>query len=356
MREIFSSIGELVVASEYVQIVILAAFFAFLLWISSRLIRLLDDKVPELKLQEGRIRYLIEGPRFLLNFAAIFVIVGVFVLNTDASRDSIGVKLFGVVITEFGFAFFIAFILHNTIEMHSAVERDRQLSRGMLAYLYGVNLDDEMFHAAEEHIFKPAFYRRNMRVEYEFVSKRGGRVFLKYSIEYVVENISNKDRKFDISTFVERSDLPCELEGEAFPNPLGLHRISINGLSLEDGEIERARNVDQNDPKFIRSSHQIEIRSGEKIGIKTVSFLEKCDRDTEFWRSVHPADGVEVRFVWRPELNLDVKVDAIHPDGEFDRLPHTEDGLVEAKLSRPLFPYNGFLFWWSDKEVGEREG
>ena len=332
--------------SGAVQIVALFGGFWLAYFLITRALKFLDKKIPSIELQEGWIRYLLDGPKSVLVIGLVSVLFGVLIINTDASNKNIAIKLAGIIFTEFGFAFFIAFILHNTIEMHSKVERDRQMSRGILSYLYGVRLDDKMFRVAEEYIFKSPFYRRNMRVEYEFVSRKSEAVLLKHSLEYVVFNISDREKIFSVQTMVEKSDRVCG-SFDNFPHGLGLYRIAINGNNLTAEEINAARAVEQGDNNFISSSHLLTIAAGASASIKTVSFLEKCDRDSEFWRSLVPADGLEVRFVWRPELGLEVMVDVIHPSGSFDRIPHSESGLVEAKLSQPLFPYNGFLFWWS---------
>ena len=143
----------------------------------------IDKKVPSIELQEGWIRYLIDGPKSVLAIGLVSVLFGIVLLNLEASKEHIGIKLAGVLFTEFGFAFFIAFILHNTIEMHSRVEHDRQISRGIISYLYGVRVDDKMFRAAEEYIFKTAFFRKNLRVEYEFQKELLGKLFIKYTLK-----------------------------------------------------------------------------------------------------------------------------------------------------------------------------
>jgi len=147
------------------------------------------------------------------------------ILNSEISESSIFFKLLGVGLTELGFAFFIAFFLHISIEMHSRTEHDRQISRGVLSYIYGVNLDDQMFHATEEHVFRSNFFRRDMRVQYDFQSLRDGKLLIKHSVEYWVENIGNSDDIYDIRTFVE---VPTDSCGVAVTHKddLALHRIA----------------------------------------------------------------------------------------------------------------------------------
>jgi len=133
-----------------------------------------------------------------------------------------------------------------------------------------------------------------------------------------------------------------------------LHRIAIDGVSLNEKEFKKARDFeDGNDPNYITSNHQLSLRAGEKAHVTSVSFVEKCERDNELWRSIFPADGLFVRITWPENMNLSMNGDVVHPNNSFDSDPHTETGLFEAKLSKPLFPHNGFFLWWGPQSKVE---
>ncbi len=342
------------VDGEWVQVVLLLVVFALLLLVLSWFSKFLDKKIPTIDIKSGLLKNVLEAPKWALVAGLTFVLIGILILNTELSESSIFFKLLGVGLTELGFAFFIAFFLHISIEMQSRAEHDRQISRGVLSYIYGVNLDDQMFHATEEHVFRSNFFRRDLRVQYDLQSVHDGKILMKHSVEYWVENIGNSDDIFDIRTFVE---VPTDNCGNTVTNRknLGLHRIAIDGVSLTNEQIECAR-VDQNgdDPNYIISNHQLPLRAGEKAHVTSVSFVEKCERDNELWRSIFPASGLFVRITWPEDMNINMNGDVVHPNNSFDSEPHCEPGLFEAKLSKPLFPHNGFFLWWGPKIVPQK--
>ena len=337
------------------QVIALVASLLFVSWLISRIIGFLDKKITHIDLDKGWVKNVVDGPRWMLGVGLFSLLSGIVTINIKLATSNIGVKLLGVVLTEIGFALFIGFLLYVSIEMSARVEHDRQISRGILSYLYRVRLDNRMFIAAEEHIFRAPFYRRDMKVEYEFVKKEKGKVLLKYTIEYIVENIGDRDGVYEIKTFVEREANACGPRG-VFKDDLGLHRISIGGREIPPIELAAAKGVQQEDANFIVSRHALELTSGASAIVKSVSFVEKCERDGELWRSIFPADGVEVRLIWRPEMDFEVFVEAVHPEGAFDNDPHQEPGLLEARLTKPLFPQNGLYFWWSPRRPGNDPG
>lgn len=294
--------------------------------------------------EDGLVKRLIEAPKPFLITGLIFVLLGVLILNSDAASTTIGIKLAGLLVTELGFAFFIAFILHVTIEFHAKVEHDRHISRGLLSYVYGVALDDAMFRATEKAVFESRFYRRNLQIELEFLQHKENKFLIKHTLEYEIQNIGDTTAVYDIASFVEK---PSDEIGSAvkWSKDIGLYRIKISGKNLDATELKKAKEVAQYDPDYIISSHPLELSPGEKKRIQCILFFEKCDRDSELWRSIYLADGMVLIVRWPEAWKMGFRADAVHPKGKFEQ-KDIEKGRLEARIMEPIFPHNGFFLWW----------
>jgi hypothetical protein len=304
------------------------------------------------------INELAEAPKWPLVYGTILILTGIIVLfaGTDIS---IARKLFGALISELGFAFFIAFIIGITIEIKTHAERDRQMSRGIISYIYGVNLDNELFLTTEEYVFKTPFYREDLEINYTFLRRRDGKFLLKYTIGYIVTNVGRHANDYAVHTFVEKEQ-KNNGERTAFPEiELGLQKIIIDGTELTADEITTARDAVADSRDYMQSSHTINIPPGESRRILGVHLMEKWERDAELWQSVNPCSGVSLVVNWAEDFNLDVKAGAVHaantgnhPRNGFDSKSYDSNSL-RAALIRPLFPFNGVYMWWKVVDLNE---
>lgn len=304
------------------------------------------------------INEIIEAPKWPLAAGAFLIMSGIIVLI--AGEDlTLAQKLSGTVVTELGFAFFIAFVILLTIEIKSHAERDRQISKGILSYVYGINLDKELFLTTEEYIFKTPFYRYGLELEYMFIRRSGDKLLLKYTVSYVVKNVGRHPNNYPIHTFVEKSEAGGETS-EAFPDvKLGLQRIVIDGVQVSDKEIRKARDSVPDSNDYMKSSHVVSIPAGDSKRVLGVHLMEKWVRDTELWQSVTPSAGVNLAVAWPEELNMEMHAgavhganNALHPLNGFDSKSYDQNSL-RASLGQPLFPFNGVNLWWVCETEGE---
>jgi hypothetical protein len=176
-------------------------------------------------------------------------------------------------VSEFGFAFLIAFVLHASLEFHSRMERERQVSRGIIAYLYGMNLDDDIFKLTEKHVFEAPFYRRSLDLEFDFLKSEGDNVLIKQTVSFMVENISRDKRDYKIRTFVEKPAGDC---GRVFSatSSVGLQRISVDGVKISEQDLREAKNKLPDTPDFYVSGYHITMAPGETKMVEIVSLIE----------------------------------------------------------------------------------
>jgi hypothetical protein len=72
------------------------------------------------------------------------------------------------------------------------------------------------------------------------------------------------------------------------------------------------------------------------------TIIGKLSSDTEVWRSIVSCSGVN--FIINFPQGMRIGVDAIHPDGF--KLTCRTDTVICGRIERPLYPHNGFMFWW----------
>lgn len=308
----------------------------------------------------------INSSKWPLAVGAILILFGILVLLTGSS-ESIANKLTGALISELGFAFFIAYVLGITLEIQSRLEHDRKIGRGILSYIYGIDLDNRMFFHTENHIFKSPFYRKEATVEYDFFAKEGDRVLIKQSFSYLVQNISQKKLDYAIKSLVERPDKESLRHLLGKDEDYGLNRLYVDGKKKKHNDVIRARKEGEDTDEFLSSSFVIPLEPGQSVRVKTINITEKYIIDTELWRSLRPCDGITLVVRWDRSFNLDFFADSVHPgngsetedadadptsdhgDKGFD-LFDKDDISLTASVHQPLFPHNGIHFWWRPKQ------
>lgn len=301
------------------------------------------------------INALIEAPKWPLVYGTVLILTGIIVLFAG-HEISLMRKLIGALISELGFAFFIAFVIGITIEIKAHAERDKQISRGIISYIYGVNLDNEMFLSTEEYVFKTPFYREDLEISYDFIRRSKDVFLVKYTISYIVKNVGRGVSKYPIHTFVEK---PASGEhSKAFPDvKLGLQKIIVDGEEIDAAEIEKAREAVHDSDEYIQSSYGVDVAPGASRRIMGIHLTEKFERDAELWRSVNPCSGISLVISWDESFNLKMKASAVHPAyntqnhkkrtrlSGFDS-KSCDSNSLRASLFKPFFPFNGVYFWW----------
>lgn len=288
---------------------------------------------------------LIDAPKWPLVIGAILVLIGVIILVAGGGELGLARKLIGALVSELGFAFLIAFVLHASIELHSRLEHDKQISRGIISYIYGTNLDDQIFFLTEEYVFRSPFYRTEMTLDMDFMARQENNVLIKQTISFVIQNISSKTLEYKFKTFVEKPAGDC---GAAFSSQdrIGLKRLSIDGVNLNETQLQKVRDALPDNDDFYLSGHTLRMQPDEKRRVVIVNHIEKCLVDSELWRTLVPSSGITLRIRWSESVNLSIKCQAVHPADAFDSVAVDADSIT-ASLLRPLFPHNGVHIWWA---------
>ena len=292
-----------------------------------------------------------KAPLWPLAYGGVFILSGIIILFAGG-EVSLTRKLIGALVSEFGFAFFIAYILTISLEIHQKREHDRQISRGLLSVVYGVNLDQKLFLATEQYVFKNHFYRRNVVVEFDFLKVVGEWMLMKYTLTYVVENVGSGRASYLIDGHVEKVPEHPELldEGMCF----GLNKIYVGGAELTEEQIKAARAAVPDDDKYRRSRHIVPFEAGEKKMVRTIALTAKRTIDNELWRSLLPCSSASLRITWPESIKLKMLAEPVHPSDDFkfeDADPKTR--AFFGTIDQPLFPHNGFIFWWRPDDVSE---
>ena len=258
-------------------------------------------------------------------------------------------ELFGVFVSELGFAGIIAAFLTLSVEEYAKTKHNREMTRSIIQYVYGSRIDSKLFESITNFVFTTKFYRRNLVVEYDFEDRIGEKILIRQTTSYEVENITRELYTYDISMFVEKADgAGSNSAFRSAGHNLGLVSIFVDGWPLSEEDLKKARAAkpDTHDEEI--SSHPIEIGSGNKRSVRTVHLIEKHARDQELWRSVAPCSGVRLALRWTSGVDLDVHVLPVHPQDRFDLCDRGARSLT-CEISQPLFPHNGCIIWWDDK-------
>ncbi len=292
-----------------------------------------------------------KAPLWPLAYGGILILAGILILFAG-SDVSLTRKLLGALVSEFGFAFFIAYVLTISLEIHQKREHDRQISRGLLSVVYGVNLDQQLFQSTEKYVFKNHFYRRDVVVEFDFLKVVGEWMLLKYTITYTVENVGSGKASYLIDGHVEKVPEHSELlEGDMC---FGLNKVYVDGVELSKEQIRAARDLVPDDDKYRRSRHAVPFESGEKKMVRTIALTAKRTTDNELWRSLLPCSSASLRITWPETIKLKMLAEPVHPSDSFkfeDADPGTR--AFFGTIDEPLFPHNGFIFWWSPESDGK---
>jgi len=257
---------------------------------------------------------------------------------------------------DIGIALLVSFFIILTIEHRQREDLSNQFSSFMssthdhiLQSVLGVQFPDNVYQYVKEKIMKETFFRVDSNIVYVLShsnSQKYGIESVNISVEasHTVCNLTNKMQVYPIKVFVERDpatlneDLRLERSGAC---------IEIDGDVLKEDQLIKADASWSDTPEFVRFQYDVELPAGGQRRTKFSYTRQKLIRDTEVWRSVYPSNGVY--FTIKFPDDMEVFVDAMHSDDLEYR--HRSAGIIICRITRPLLPHNGFMFWWSPKPV-----
>jgi len=262
------------------------------------------------------------------------------------------------ILRDVGIAMIVAAIIIFTIEQRSKDELNRMVGRflkrtheNLFQTILGVEFPKPMFDFVRDRLMKEPVFRTEAEVHYTIlpVSENVGprwaipTVLVEYSFSYKIKNLSDRDQTHPIRFFVEEPlDNNAKIDKQ-FPY------LEIDGAEIPDADIRHADKEWKDRPGLRRFEHHLKMAPKEESFIRLRHRMSKLIVDTECWRTLHPADSL--RFSITHPVELSVGVDAMHPD-ELTTIQDNESSFV-GMIARPLFPANGFLFWWHPRAASK---
>jgi hypothetical protein len=263
------------------------------------------------------------------------------------------------IIRDIGIALIVAAVIIFTIEQKSRDELNKMVSRflqrtheNLFQTILGVEFPKPMFDFVRDRLMKEPVFRTEAEVHYtilpisETVGPRWNisTILLDYSFSYKIKNLSDRDQTHPIRFFVEEPLDHSAKTDKQFPY------LEIDGVEIAHSDIRHADKEWKDRPGLRRFEHHLRMAPKEESFIRLRHRMTKLIVDTECWRTLHPADSL--RFSITHPVELSVGVDAMHPD-ELTTIQDNESSFV-GMISRPLFPANGFLFWWHPRATPKK--
>lgn len=268
-----------------------------------------------------------------------------------------------IVLRDVGIAFIVAAVIIFAIEQKSRDELNRMVSRflqrtheNLFQTILGVEFPKTMFDFVRDRLMKEPIFRTETEVHYTIraLNDNAGlrfgiqTVLLDVTFSYKIKNLSDRQQTHPIRITVEEP-----LDQQA-PVDRQLPRLLLDGQQVAENEMRHADPDWQDRPGLRRFEYQLVMAPQEERSVETQHSMTKLIADSENWRSLHPCDGLRLSITHPAELA--VGVDAMHPDD----LVTIQENTVSyvGKIPRPLFPQNGFLFWWHPRTPpeGQRPG
>lgn len=300
--------------------------------------------------KEGRRRFIKKSRRKLRTVGQLWwiivpglvmIAVGAVLLERYHSSDSMFAKLAGLFVSELGFACLISAIIFAVMEEWSA----REHGKTAIGHLYGVRPVGYFFSKIERHVLKQAFYRDKVIVTYAFEEKKGEALLVRCHVEYVVTNMCTHD---DEDGFLVRGGVTTKpllhIGPTDWEDMLGVREVKVDGHPIAVKTVE--------DPVKRTQTYQAvektRLTFGKSVRVEATHYLVKHDHDTAVWSTALPSRRVKLVLEWRPELDLNVVADVIHPDAGQPEPRHGPNSLTLA-VDEPFLIGHGFHFWWSPK-------
>lgn len=255
------------------------------------------------------------------------------------------------ILRDIGIALIVAAIIIFTIEQKSRDELNRMVGsflrrthENLFQTILGIEFPKPMFDFVRDRLMKEPIFRTETEVHYTIrpLSDNAGdrwgiaTVRLDCTYGYRIKNLSDREQVHPIRFFVEEPlDQNAQTDKE-------IPKLEVDGVSISQDDVKHADQAWKDRPGLRRFEYHLKMAPKEERAIRMYHRMTKLVADTECWRTLHPSDGL--RFSVTHPVELSVGVDAMHPD-ELTTIQDNEASFV-GMIARPLFPANGFLFWW----------
>jgi hypothetical protein len=257
------------------------------------------------------------------------------------------------ILRDLGIALIVSFVIIVTIEQKSRGELNQTVQtflvrthENLFQTILGVQFPKAMFDFVRERLMKEPVFRTGTEIHYTIRSLRESSsvlygfptVIVDFVSIYVVNNLSDKEQRHPLRFFVEKA-------GPG--SPLNEPKLIVDGQTIDADKLAKADSGWTDRPGLRRFEYTLMMSPNASHTVEMRHSMTKLIADSECWRSLYACDGL--RLTITHPADLVVMADGMHTD-ELVTIQQNEVSLV-GKLDRPLFPANGFLFWWHPREV-----
>lgn len=248
---------------------------------------------------------------------------------------------------DLGVSVVVAYIIIITIEFRQRNELSQSINKFLdatniriLQSVLGLEFPENMYDFVRDTVMRGSFYKKEVRVNYCIRRKEDGTgVSVELDSSSEVENLTGKTQEYIYRMSIER-DMSMSAEEQKKAPGVELY---IEGKKVSEKDLSQADDKWEDTGDTIRFAHSITIEARKSVSIRFKhTERTKLISDTEVWRSVHPCSGAD--FSINFPIGFKVGVAALHADG-YETVFKSET-VISGRIRRPLFPQNGFMFWW----------
>jgi hypothetical protein len=303
----------------------------------------------------------------LLILALIFVIVAVVwdaLLKTETTdlwtfRGAVWVE----VVREFGFAFFIAWIVAVTIEKSSKRRQEvsvqamqKRIADNVFRGVYSTEFPNRMIDTITRNLLKSKFVRNYIDLTYEInplteVDANYGKsppfVCVRTKMDYVIRNMTDEETIFPFRLLLDQPPDP------GLQKYVKLETIEIDGHDAkgkisskknEDGTIEYAGDFN------IKPSPVLDDDPLKGLRVKIEHVIIKNNVDTVIWSTPYPTLKLDLSVIMNVKDNM-FQAHALYRK-EFKKTwgkPEEYEGIHTWTLDDVVLPHQGVVVFWQPK-------
>lgn len=272
-------------------------------------------------------------------------------------EPSLAIKLLIALVTELGFAFFIAWVIICTVDEREKKELSEKVARSeerlnSKLYLSAVldldlpsKVSDELFnYVAKSRILKE--YQK-CRFKLEPV---GNYVKMTQVFEAVFLNLDHKP--VDFETPFESYDNRISKVEDAHPGDWGLRKLTVRSQDSDRSEWHDeyvAEEIDI-DNQRLPDKHVRSVPPKGRVKITIENICSKYASDNEVFTNGSLTENLSFEVLYDREI-FELKYRSIHPQERITgKLEELTDG-DSVQFAHPFLPSHGFLLWWRRIDV-----
>lgn len=278
------------------------------------------------------------------------ILLGLFLIVSHEHLAFWQKMLFGAV-TEFGFAFVIAWVVGQTVEITAKREyndylqkQEKALSQNILRFLFDVDLTKSIFKVVTDYVLSKPVIKTKQKSEAQLICIEGNDEWLKmqYRFEYTLRNISKNPVDWPLTFHVPKP------EGMEIPNVegIGIQFFQIGGRQIPIENLTLLCDDTVDSVGQIRYRNDIKIQPGEDVDIQIEFTQLKRTNDNDLFQTHITCEQLNliVRF---DHTKFNVYSEPLHPSGYWRSNIIEPQGVLRASLDAPFLPANGYFIWWN---------